>query len=157
MTAVPGLPVSGMNEKGIVVEALLDLSSKVQKNDNDLISLEWSQYILDNFSNLEDILSFTASHGFNQILIPLHFFVCEKSGKCAVFENRPGYEKQVKITTGENLKIPVLANNDWEDDYDISKLGYFKRFFATLIPYTSENRFSKLANNNFINNPKTNS
>ena len=77
------------------------MSSEVKKNENDLISLEWSQYILDNFSNLEEIINFTSTNGFNQMLIPIHFFICEKSGKCAVFENRPGHKNKVKITSGK--------------------------------------------------------
>lgn len=109
----PGLPVSGMNEKGLVVETLVDFESELAEESGvkKFVSLEWAQYVLDNFKSIDEVIKFGKSTSFDQLIVPVHFFVCDVAGECAVFERRSS--ETLHITSGNNLKKPVLANRGW--------------------------------------------
>lgn len=143
-TLGPGLPVSGMNEKGLAIETLLDFDSEKIKNPSHrLVSLEWAQYVLDNFKDLSEVIEFAQKEGFDQLIVPVHFFICDINQNCAVFEQR---KKRLKITTGLDLKEAVLANRDWQTDYQRSQnsLGQFLRFLSPN-SYSSHIRFANLS------------
>jgi hypothetical protein len=112
----PGLPVSGMNEAGLVWEALVDFTADMggaKRRAESLVSLEWGQYILDSFSTVEQVLSSLEIQRVTQLGLPLHFFVCEADGGCLVVE--PG-RKPVKVGTAR--KPAVLANRGWRVDLE---------------------------------------
>lgn len=142
----PGLPISSMNEKGLIVETLLDFDSDLSvKPIHEFISLEWAQYILDNFSTIAEVLSFSKNNAFDQLVVPVHFFICDIKKECAVIETR---QQQITVTTGADLKETVLANNGWKKDFTTYKNKSLSRLFnwSLLNPYSSSKRFSKLAN-----------
>ena len=139
----PGLPVSGMNEHGLVVETLVDLDFDGKlAEEGHLVSLEWAQYLLDNFRTVSEAVSFAKEHPFDQLIEPVHFFVCDDSGACAVFERR---SDGVLVTTGQDLKAAVLANRSWQSDFERSKSKVWKLLTA-FIPgkFSSPQRFKNL-------------
>ncbi|MEZ4741950.1 MAG: linear amide C-N hydrolase [Bdellovibrionota bacterium] len=150
-TVGPGLPVSSMNEKGLVVEALVDKDfSGDFSHVNSLLSLEWAQYVLDNFESTDSVIEFSKKHAFDQVVVALHFFVCDRLGHCAVIESNDSDQSKLDIISDDDLLFKVLANGDWHKDYNksqslqgmlsayISKLKFMPSFssykrFGTLV------------------------
>lgn len=121
-TLGPGLPISGMNEKGLTVEALVDWDFKGKiALDHSLTALEWSQYVLDNFDDLNQVKNFATGSNFDQQVVPLHIFVCDPSSECLVIEKRKVGSAELQITGGSALKAKILANNGWQEDYTSAK------------------------------------
>ncbi len=114
-TLGPGFPVSGMNEKGLVIESLVNLEQPVKqsRSSQTLISLEWAQYHLDRSASVKEVITATRKKGFGQMLIPLHFFVCDSSGDCAIFE---GQGRTVSILRPEDKHKKLLANRQYKTD-----------------------------------------
>jgi hypothetical protein len=139
-TLGPGLPISSMNEKGLVVETLVDFDSKMSETPkNHLISLEWAQYVLDNFVSLDEVIHFARQNAFDQVIESVHFFICDAGSHCAVFETS---DAGLKITTG--LNPTLLANRDYEVDRTHSQNGALV-FFGLVWPHAnSSRRFHRL-------------
>lgn len=148
-TAVgPGLPVSSMNERGLVVEALVnhDYQGSLSKT-GALTVMEWAQYVLDNFESVDQVEAFAKKRPFVQLAVPLHLFVCDADQTCAVISSES--ERKLDVRRGKNLKANVLANRDWDIDYHNSRIynrrksSYF--FGFDVVPgYTSYRRFGNL-------------
>ena len=139
----PGLPASGMNEKGLVVEVLLDFDSeKSVQQKNPWANLEWAQYALDSFGTLEEVIRFAKNQPFDQLLLPVHFFVCDRAQSCAVIESR---NQQVVITTGVDLKVAALANRGWKNDFSRSQ-SFEHRTLGRILPssWSSSFRFGRV-------------
>lgn len=143
-TLGPGLPISSMNDQGLVVETLVDFDSDLSQSDGKgFASLDWAQYVLDNFATLEEVIHFSQDQRFDQVVVPLHFFICDRSRSCGVFEMGQG---QLNVTRGKDLSLPVLANRGWSTDkaqLDDPLVGLLSRL--PLNPYASQVRFRKLA------------
>lgn len=141
----PGLPVSGMNEAGLVFEALVDQDAPAVTGErHELTSLEWGQYVLDRFETIEDVVRSVKERGVRQLALPLHFFVCDRNGGCAVVEPR---ESEVRVISKKSLSAKVLANASWGDDAAAARdyLGEnpISRFFTANAH--SHVRFARLA------------
>ena len=140
----PGLPVSSMNEHGLVVETLVDLDFDGHLAANGhLVSLEWAQYLLDNFRTVKEAAAFAKENPFDQLIEPVHFFVCDAGKRCAVFERRG---TKVQVTEGSDLKVAVLANRSWKSDFARSQSNTWS-YLSKLIPgnFSSPKRFRKLS------------
>jgi hypothetical protein len=146
-TVGPGFPVSGMNEAGLAIEALVDLGATAARTPESgrLVSLEMVQLGLDQFATVAELSDFVRRAGFTQLAVPLHFFACDRGGDCAVIET--GWAG-VRVTRG--LPVAALANRPYADDLDDSRprtgilawLG-FRRPRAT--PESSQARFRAVA------------
>lgn len=114
-TVGPGLPVSGMNEAGLAVEALVDLSASPTATPaaGRLTGLELVQYALDRFETVAELAEFAEKKAVTQLGVALHFFACDASGACVVIEPGP---KATRVTRG--LKPKALANNPWAKDVE---------------------------------------
>jgi penicillin V acylase-like amidase (Ntn superfamily) len=114
-TIGPGFPISGMNEAGLTVEALVDLSvtASTQPDPQRLTGLELIQYALDRFDTVSAFASFAEQQGVSQLAVPLHFFTCDATGACAAIESRDG---RVHATLGDELHARVLANRPYGVD-----------------------------------------
>jgi choloylglycine hydrolase len=114
-TVGPGYPISGMNEAGLTIEALVDQSvtPSTTPDPDRLIGLELVQYGLDRFASAAELAAFAEQRGVSQLAIPLHFFACDRTGECAVIESRAGH---VVATRGADLRVHALANRPYGVD-----------------------------------------
>ncbi len=115
-TVGPGFPVSGMNEAGLALEALVDLSvtPATTPAPGRLIGLEFIQYGLDRFATVEELAAFAKSAALSQLAVGLHFFACDRAGACAVIETRGG-------STRVTRSAFVLANRPYDQDLNGSQ------------------------------------
>ncbi|MGC4121735.1 MAG: hypothetical protein QM765_45595 [Myxococcales bacterium] len=113
-TLGPGFPVSGMNEKGLAIESLVDLdvSAVVQPVPGRLIGLELLQYGLDRFATAAELADFAEKARFTQLAVALHFFACDAGGDCVVIE--PGRDSTRVV---RRLPAKVLANEPYREDW----------------------------------------
>ncbi len=115
----PGFPISGMNEKGLVVEGLQHTDWRGDSTRIDgLTALEWAQQVLDRFDTIDEVLRFAEATPFIQFALPIHFLVCDTGGKCLVAEAK---DEGLTITAGKSLRTPVLANRSWNRDFRASR------------------------------------
>jgi hypothetical protein len=140
----PGLPVSGMNEAGLVFEALVDESAAVSTPDGQgYTSLEWGQYVLDRFERVSDALASLDDRGIEQLGVPLHFFLCDRTGTCAVVESGA---KGTRVVRPAALSPHVLSNGSWRADAAAARrrldANPVSRFFSS--SQTSSARFATL-------------
>jgi penicillin V acylase-like amidase (Ntn superfamily) len=84
------IPISGMNDQGLVVETMeLDLSYDYGYVPEDatqyISSIQWVQYILDNFASVTDFLNEPKDYAIVSLTIYAHFMVCDPT-QCAAVE-----------------------------------------------------------------------
>jgi len=118
-TAGPGLPISGMNEAGLAIEALVDgaVRASVTPEAARPTGLELVQQGLDRFATIGELASFAESRGVAQLAVPLHFFACDRSGACAVIESGPPSRGgRVHVTRGAEMRARVLANRPYASE-----------------------------------------
>lgn len=107
-------PFSGINEQGLAVELLALLSPgssyPLASDPKPAINeFQWVQFILDGASNLQEAIQLAQSVRIDQIFneFPLHYIVCEATGKCAVFDHLNG---NLVVTTGAKLPVQLITN-----------------------------------------------
>ena len=105
-------PLGGMNEAGLVVEMMwLDQTEYPEPDSRKGLSvLQWIQYQLDNFSTVDEVIGTNDAVRITQRSAPLHFLVCDRTGKAAVIEFLRG--EMVK-DTGSDLPVSALANSTY--------------------------------------------
>lgn len=113
-------PYGGINEKGLVVEQLWLGNTEYQENNNKTISeLEWIQYQLDNYENVDEVIKNINSLTIKPIA-RIHYFLADKNGVSAVIDFVNG---DVKIERKQD-KFQVITNETSEDSkkyYDFNK------------------------------------
>lgn len=105
-----GLPLEGMNEKGLVVMEL-SLSISAYPRQGDLAALnefQAVQYLLDTCASCAEAVQAIRTVGISPVLVPLHYFLSDRNGNAAVIQFLDG---NCLIYTDETLPIPVLTNN----------------------------------------------
>jgi len=108
-------PQVGMNERGLVVSTYAFHTKykfePVAKKES-MISLEWGQYLLDNFTTTQEVVSH--AHDFNilQVMEEVHLLVCDRANHCAVFE--PQGSDWLVVDHVEE-KGASLANDTYEE------------------------------------------
>jgi len=114
-TVGPGFPISGMNEAGLTIEALVDASAErsLTPDPGRLTGLELVQYGLDHFDTAEALAAFAEASGVSQLAIALHFFACDRGGACVVIESRGD---GARVVRGRDLASRVLANRAFRID-----------------------------------------
>lgn len=115
--AGPGFPVSGMNEAGLVFEALVDFDSPTRAPGS-FTSLEWGQYVLDSFATVDEVVASLPGTTIAQMAVPLHFFVCDAARQCVIVEPRVD---GLKVTRPDKLKPAVIANSGWARDRNAAR------------------------------------
>ncbi len=111
------LPTGGMNEAGVVVEAMALHSTKYPAHDQRpyLASpLIWRQYILDNFATVDEALA-----GMRKVRVSpsprslgAHYLISDTKGGCAVVEF---LDQKLVVHQGDSLPIRALTNNTYEE------------------------------------------
>lgn len=106
-------PSGGMNEAGLVVELMwLDETRYPERDARPALgALEWIQYQLDNFERVDAVVR-QASRTRIVSAAPLHYLVCEKTGRCAAVEFLDG---KLVAHHGATLPVPALANHSYAD------------------------------------------
>ncbi|HEX2641861.1 MAG TPA: linear amide C-N hydrolase [Thermoanaerobaculia bacterium] len=106
-------PSGGMNEAGLVVELMwLDATRYPNPDDRPALgALEWIQYQLDRFERVDDVVR-QAARTRVVAQAPLHYLVCERSGRCATIEFLDG---RLAAHSGASLPVSALANDTYAD------------------------------------------
>ena len=131
----------GVNEKGLAINLLYLDGSKYETRDLNkpgVLVLKWAKYVLDNYSNVKDVVN-NLNHyqvtneavalGKNKVELPLHFSIEDTSGNNAVIEfingkvtvyqgkqynvmtNEPGYDQQLEnLTQVQQGKLYTVEN-----------------------------------------------
>ncbi|GIP43541.1 hypothetical protein J45TS6_20000 [Paenibacillus sp. J45TS6] len=112
-------PNGGMNEAGLVVEqTTLWKSSYPEPKDLPVIGeLQWIQLMLDTCATVEEAKNKATCIQIVNPLSRLHYMICDRTGKCAIFESIYG---ELSIYFEESLPVKVMANTPY--------LEAFKKF-----------------------------
>jgi len=106
-----GFPIGGMNERGLVVEAL-QMDSVVGFHPtirSTLRPLAWVQRLLDDCATVSDVIRY-ASTTTNADGMPYHFHVADSTGASTVIEFSRG---RTVLLTGAELPVSVLAGDPY--------------------------------------------
>ncbi len=117
------LPNGGMNEAGLVIEEMTLENTDYPAIDSrfGLEELQWIQYMLDNFSTVDEVLASDNSIRMSAYSAhPIHIMMSDKSGDVAVLEY---VNNKTVIHRDRSLPFTALTN----DTYDNS-LDYMKHF-----------------------------
>ena len=110
-----GLPATGMNEKGLVVDASVLLNGKYPSPDDrpSINPNQWVEYQLDNFATTEEVIA----HAEDLSIRPkvagmpgIHYFIWDKKGNGAVVDFIEG---RAVVSSGNAITVPMLTNNDY--------------------------------------------
>jgi choloylglycine hydrolase len=139
-TVAPGFPVSGLNEAGLVIESLVDFSIQPERapRAGTLTGLEFVQYALDKFASVDELAEFAAEASFSQLGVGLHFFACERSGRCAVLESGA---RGVRVTRLPREQGRALANEPVADDRAAHERSWLPSWLGGLSPGGSAARY----------------
>ena len=104
-------PNGGINEKGLVIEVLWLNKTNFGKikNNKVLNELQWIQYGLDNFKNVNELLNNIKAISIKRLYAKVHFFIGDASGKSAIVEYIKG--KLVVNTKPQNM---CITNNTYK-------------------------------------------
>jgi len=122
---------AGMNEEGLVVStmALPGTESEPLDERPPLHSSVWLQYLLDNYSSLEQII---ASQAQVRVIENVdHFLVCDARGNCGTIEFLDG---KMVCHAGKTLPVRALTNNTYKESVSVwkkeSEKGFLSRLFS---------------------------
>ena len=116
---------SGMNEAGLFIGGLLLEETQWSPPDSrpSIRSAQWLQYQLDTASTIREVIESDKRLRISSIpgiSSPEHFFVCDRSGACAVIESLQG--KPV-YRSGKDMPVPVLTNGTYTSCLDFLNRG----------------------------------
>jgi len=112
-------PNGGMNEMGLVVEEMWLDETEYPKGDSrpTLGTQEWIQYLLDSSATTAEALKNAA--GVRIIdFVKVHYLISDKAGNTASVEFLKG---KMVVHTGDQLAVPTLANNTYEESLSYAK------------------------------------
>lgn len=123
------LPNAGINEKGLTVEVMVLGESEYPRVDErpTVNEAQWVQYQLDNFATVEEVVENSPKLRLSNIMIPLHYLVCDVSGSCVTFEYLGG---DLVIHSGSQMLVHTLTNSTYSSS--ISHLKEYDGFGGTL-------------------------
>ena len=121
-------PYEGMNEKGLSIDILwLDGSQYPAPDSRPAVNeVQWIQYQLDNAATLDEVVELNSKVRISPAYAQVHYFVCEHTGACGVFEYLNG---NLVLHRGSNLPVPVLTNDFYDDS--VGSLSQFTGFGGT--------------------------
>lgn len=129
-------PLSGMNEKGLVVEIMVLSSSQYPERGAEPATneLQWIQFILDTAATTAEARSQASRARVVNLQQKVHYLVCDPTGACATFEYLGG---KLVVHSQGGLPVPTLTNNSYAES--LSFLGGFVGFGgSTPIPQGSD-------------------
>jgi len=107
-------PESGINEAGLVVNLLWEPTATEYPAPDErpaIRSNQWIQYQLDNAATVADVIASDLEIRILNTGGPMHFFVCDSTGNCAIFEFIDG---ELVCYTQETMPVKVLVNTTYE-------------------------------------------
>jgi len=118
-------PTGGMNEAGLVIEAMIIEASEYPEPDSrpHINFQQWQQYQLDNFSSVEEVIASTKQIRIENAVfttIGVHYLVCDRKGNCAIIEFLKG---NMLYYTKETMPIRVLTNITYKELMEFWKEG----------------------------------
>ncbi|PLX19826.1 MAG: hypothetical protein C0597_04860 [Marinilabiliales bacterium] len=136
-------PLGGMNEKGLVIEELNNWGKVPKRKSFVLNEFQFVQYILDNYSSVDELKNIKDSLFIKPIFINLHYLISDKKGNKAIIEF---YDNQMFYYENEHIDYPILSNNHYKNS--LKYLRNFEGFGGDIsIPKTnsSNERFVRCA------------
>ena len=121
-----GFPQGGINEAGLVVEAMMLPGALYPATDSrpGVGSPQWMQYQLDNHSTVDEVIASDSKIRIpryrNKNMPGTHFLVSDKSGDCAVIEFLEG---KMVVYTGDTMPVMALTNSRYAESLDYWKKG----------------------------------
>ncbi len=115
------LPMSGMNEKGLIVECLWlnDTEYPMPDDRMALSELGWVQYMLDNCATVDEVIETDKRIRIaNTSMSKIHFILLDSCGKSALVELLNG--KSI-ITTGTAFSPEVIENQTYSQSIEFMK------------------------------------
>lgn len=112
-------PTSGMNEAGLLIDALELKSSTFPTADSrpSFNELQFIQYVLDNYSSVETLALDLKSIRLAPVGSKLHYFVCDVK-QCMTVEYIDG---EIVTHLGSDLPISGIANNSYVEHVEYAK------------------------------------
>ncbi len=106
----------GMNEAGLYVGEMTLFGAKYpnDKKTPKMYHHQWMQYLLDNYSTVNEVLANLAKVNVDGHC-QWHFFTADEKGDAAVIEFLEG---QTLIRTGNDLPYPILCNRTYNRELD---------------------------------------
>lgn len=106
------LPMGGMNEKGLAIEILWLNTAKFPARDDraSINEAQWIQYQLDTAATVQDMIRNAARTRLQKRFAAIHYFACDATGACAVFEPLAG---RLKVYRGGDARVKVLTNSEY--------------------------------------------
>jgi len=107
------MPMGGMNEQGLVVEALLLGKTRYPGRDRrpTVRGLQWVQYQLDMHRTVEEVIASDAQIRIRPTKFPgHHYLVADRSGDCATIEFING---EMVYHRGDRLPVRALTNTTY--------------------------------------------
>jgi choloylglycine hydrolase len=140
------LPLGGINEAGLAITIMQTPKIKYPALDNryELNEINWIQYVLDNFSSIQEVINSDSLVRINGYFDNVHYLICDKTGKSLIVEYNDG---KMNCYTGENVTIPVLENSFYEKSvkqYKQEKENYVLNSRFSRLAYHLENRDKSL-------------
>ncbi|MCP4154823.1 MAG: linear amide C-N hydrolase [bacterium] len=112
------LPDGGMNEAGLYIwEKNFDAGYPNNKNKPKLFQCLWMQYVLDNFSSVDEVIK--NAHQMSIDGWGWHYFVADKTGKTAIIDFLDG---KVTIYSGSEMPVPLACNSHYSEAMQWLKL-----------------------------------
>lgn len=108
------LPMGGMNEKGLAIEILWLSTAKFPARDKQeaINEAQWIQFQLDTASTVDEMVRNTGIVRLHKRFAAIHYFACDASGACAVFEPIDG---KLKVYRGDEARAKVLTNSEYAE------------------------------------------
>lgn len=138
------MPVGGVNEEGLVIEALwLDGTTVPDRGDKKSTNeLQWIQRQLDTAANLDDFFKNAREFAIAPVYAKLHYFACDAKARCGVVEFLKNQEGKPEVVTTEMKDgLTALANDSYADS--LKHLGNFEGFGGTQKPVAAEDSPSR--------------
>lgn len=108
------LPLSGMNEKGLVVEILWLSETRhppLEASRETVNELQLIQYLLDRTATLQEALAEVRRLQVARAHAKVHYFICDAQGACATVEHIEG---RLVVHSGATLPVRAITNNTYE-------------------------------------------
>lgn len=105
------MPVSGMNEAGLAIALMWHEEGEfgIDEDYLRLNSLQWIQYQLDNFENIDEVVKGLQTIRPEQGPVPLHFMLLDSQGDTLIVEFIGG-----ELLLRKNAEYPILTNTSYD-------------------------------------------
>jgi choloylglycine hydrolase len=124
------LPTGGMNEAGLVVEAMALSETRYPERDQRPYlgsALQWRQYLLDTCATVAEVVAADKKVRISNLQTGLgvHVLVLDQKGDCALIEFLEG---RMRVHTGSDLPVAVATNDTYANS-----LRYLRKGRAPLL------------------------